>query len=93
MENQFIPKKYESILYNVVEKLCFLCGRRRKLKKEKCLCQIKNEIGSVHPYRIDYDDLSRLYYELILAVGNKYPNESRHETALRYIIEAKTRTF
>ena len=25
------------------------------------------------------------YSELLLAVGNKFPNESRHETALRYI--------
>src|SRR3990167_11364590 len=25
------------------------------------------------------------YSELIMAVGNKWPNESRHETALRYI--------
>lgn len=27
------------------------------------------------------------YNELIMAVGNKYPNETRHETALRYIQE------
>ena len=27
------------------------------------------------------------YIQLILAVTSKYPNESRHETALRYIIE------
>jgi hypothetical protein len=30
------------------------------------------------------------YNELILSVGNKYPNESRHETALRYIRNAET---
>ena len=27
------------------------------------------------------------YYELILAVARKFPGESRHETALRYIKE------
>ena len=27
------------------------------------------------------------YIQLILSVTSKYPNESRHETALRYIIE------
>lgn len=32
------------------------------------------------------------YYELLYAVGNKYPNESRHETALRYIKEAEIST-
>jgi hypothetical protein len=30
-----------------------------------------------------------LYIELIMAVGNKYPNETRHETALRYIKSAE----
>jgi chromosome segregation ATPase len=32
------------------------------------------------------------YNELIFAVGNKYPNESRHETALRYIRNAENPT-
>ena len=32
----------------------------------------------------DYHDL---YLELIYAVATKYPGESRHETALRYIRE------
>ena len=30
------------------------------------------------------------YYELIMNVVNKYPNESRHETALRYIRQAES---
>ena len=29
------------------------------------------------------------YLELIMAVGLKYPNETRHQTALRYIISAE----
>ena len=29
------------------------------------------------------------YEELIMAVGNKYPGETRHETALRYIKQAE----
>ena len=29
------------------------------------------------------------YYELIFAVAKKYPGETRHETALRYIVEAE----
>ena len=31
------------------------------------------------------------YWELIWAVETKYPDESRHETALRYIKEAENR--
>ena len=30
-----------------------------------------------------------LYYELLFAVGNKYPDETRHQTALRYIKQAE----
>lgn len=35
------------------------------------------------------DHISGKYNELLLAVGNKYPGESRHETALRYIMRAE----
>ena len=34
---------------------------------------------------MECEDIKTQYYELIMAVGNKYPNESRHQTALRYI--------
>lgn len=30
-------------------------------------------------------DIAQLYSELLMAVESKYPGESRHETALRYI--------
>ena len=30
------------------------------------------------------------YYELIMAVGNKYDGETRHQTALRYIKTAES---
>ncbi len=33
--------------------------------------------------------LKKDYYELIMAVGNKYEGETRHETALRYIFDAE----
>ena len=32
----------------------------------------------------------RNYMDLIMAVGEKYPNETRHQTALRYIRERET---
>ena len=34
--------------------------------------------------------MSEEYYELIFAVQTKYPGETRHETALRYIREAES---
>jgi hypothetical protein len=38
------------------------------------------------PPRTAQDDK---YDELLFAVGNKYPGETRHETALRYIRQAE----
>jgi hypothetical protein len=35
--------------------------------------------------RKKYEDLSELYHELILNVSCCYENETRHQTALRYI--------
>jgi hypothetical protein len=40
----------------------------------------------------EYSELIRIrnaYYELLFSVANKYPDESRHETALRYIRQAE----
>lgn len=45
----------------------------------------KPGMGIMTPLRT-YEDM---YNELIYAVGRKYPNECRHETALRYIREAE----
>jgi hypothetical protein len=36
-------------------------------------------------------ELKRNYNELIMAVACKFPNESRHHTALRYIVQAENR--
>lgn len=37
--------------------------------------------------RSKYDKISELYHELIYGVGSCYEEESRHQTALRYIKE------
>jgi len=34
-------------------------------------------------------EIERKYCQLIMTVGNKHPNETRHETALRYIKQAE----
>lgn len=38
----------------------------------------------------DVMDLEVKYNELIMAVASKWPNESRHEAALRYINQAES---
>ena len=37
-----------------------------------------------------HTEIEKKYHELIMAVGQKYCGESRHETALRYIRERET---
>ncbi|MHB1799331.1 MAG: hypothetical protein ACYCUI_13695 [Vulcanimicrobiaceae bacterium] len=34
---------------------------------------------------LDAEEVSAKYHELLYAVGNVYPDETRHQTALRYI--------
>lgn len=41
----------------------------------------------------ELDKRSEKYYELLYAVESKFPNESRHDTALRYIQEAERRKY
>jgi hypothetical protein len=43
------------------------------------------------PDRMTYAELSEQYHELIMAVERKFPGESRHETAVRYIREREAR--
>lgn len=39
--------------------------------------------------RLDTDFWKNKYHDLIMQVGKKYPGESRHDTAKRYILEAE----
>jgi len=38
-------------------------------------------------FAVEVAEIEAKYYELLWAVEKKFPNESRHETALRYITE------
>lgn len=49
----------------------------------KAMCKVAYEAGQRNA-------LDR-YHELLYAVGNKYPGESRHDTALRYIQQAESK--
>lgn len=43
-------------------------------------------------HAIQLADCQNKYNDLIMSVARKFPNETRHETALRYILEAETQT-
>lgn len=51
-----------------------------------------HQLKEIEHYAYQLDDLRAKYDELIMAVGNKYPNETRHQTALRYIQQAERGT-
>lgn len=46
----------------------------------------------ISPSPCSASDVSELYNELLYAVAQKFPGESRHETALRYIREREQST-
>ena len=58
---------------------CGGCGEKHNDEDHLCKLSISS----------DTDSVKDLYYELLYAVGKKYPGESRHETALRYILAAE----
>jgi len=47
------------------------------------------ELNKLRAAQLRDDTTNLLYRELIMAVESKYPNESRHKTALRYIHQAE----
>lgn len=51
--------------------------------------QRDDEIREADRLRAELDAAREKYSELIMAVGRKYPGETRHETALRYIRTAE----
>jgi len=57
-----------------------------------CICGNGfNPECEAHHLNIQSPDFEKLYNELLYAVARKFPGESRHATALRYIREAEAR--
>ncbi len=52
---------------------------------------IDAQLGDLTFLEVFQKDEKTKYDELLLAVQKKYPNETRHETALRYIREREKR--
>lgn len=75
-------------------KPCIKCGDKDWMAGPECkVCGRKgsaNEVLTSHKLADSEPDIEALYYELLYAVASAYPDESRHETALRYIQQAET---
>lgn len=52
---------------------------------------LSDEGVTSHQLRVRVAELEAQYGELIYAVATKYPDETRHQTALRYIQQAENR--
>lgn len=79
-DNRTTPEHYE---YEVNVKV------RGNLKECNWFIEKLNTLDS--EWHAGEQRISELYDELILSVEKKYPNETRHETALRYIKECENR--
>ena len=79
---------------------CVYCGEvvgRDRQNQEIADEVLKRHIETCpkHPVAVlrkRVEELREQYDELIMSVGNKYPNETRHLTALRYIQQAENKT-
>ena len=73
--------------------LVYLCDKCRAYTPNqvilcpKCASDAKELAEPAH--NNESDAILQRYNELLFAVGQKYPNETRHQTALRYIQQAE----
>jgi len=77
---------------------CPFCGKTPRLSAKggivccsNLLCDIFSLHVGIEAWNTRPNDAK--YEELLMAVARKFPNESRHETALRYITEAESRDY
>lgn len=81
MDNNFLTLKLESEINT-------LKGRIASYQKEQQFL-----INDARELRENLAKADSQYYDLIYQVGIKYPNETRHETAKRYIRDAENRPY
>lgn len=71
------------------------------MSKQECT-QCPHVVGDIYERDCGFPDciggweqafisVNAKYNELLFAVERKFPNETRHETALRYILEAESK--
>ena len=61
------------------------------LEARECRAKIKDHLLAEAKAEARVAELEEQYGELIFAVATKYPDETRHQTALRYIQQAENR--
>jgi len=74
---------------------CIVRGDIKECKKTSChkheswyAIKMINDLDNAYK---ELKALQKKYYDLIMCVGKKYTNETRHETVKRYILEREHR--
>jgi len=65
--------------------------KNKELTPQDLTPRVLLDIADITPTVNELLEIKEKYYELIMQVGRKFQNESRHETALRYIKETEER--
>lgn len=97
MENPQTTLERIDAAWNHVEqsKLALMIGDKthvmKALQEASRLLSVAVEDLQTEPVdaALEYAKLLSLYHQLIFSVGNCYPGETRHETALKYILQAE----
>ena len=78
----------ESLIKKIIEEIKKEEKEKNRYHKEE-LHNRDLMIDAMNGTLAEQKEMSNKYHELIFAVQNKHPNETRHETALRYIKQAE----
>lgn len=98
MDNELLKQGVNPVVYC---ELCGSCGEDGCCPPERCLLRKaeaqQDRLRDIYDYvavelhkaEKENEELRTKYAELIFAVQNAYPGETRHQTALRYIQRAE----
>lgn len=75
-------------LSGALSQISYLCGPPNEMEVSEYDTHYDEQLV-VEQVRKSIAELEAQYHELIMAVGNKFQGETRHQTALRYILAAE----
>ena len=83
----------QSVLDRMLQEIQFLRDHEGGPMDEEVIDILRGKIADLERQRDELKADAERYQELLYAVQRKFPNESRHETALRYIKHAEAPSY
>ena len=83
----------QSVLDRMLQEIQFLRDHEGGPMVEEVIDILRGKIADLERQRDELKADAERYQELLYAVQRKFPNESRHETALRYIKHAEAPSY